>query len=209
MKQLYFIRHGETDNNKNQLLQGRKINASINDKGKEQAKAVAHALKDIPVQKVITSSLTRTIETAEPLTNLKKLEAEKYEELDEMSFGEWEGKPFSEVMDQIMAVQEKWISGDTGTKIPGGESPVEVFERAGRKVLEILDSSEEEHIAFMLHGRLIRVLLAEFLGLGLKNMHKIQHQNGAINHLSWDGKSFNAVTLNNIEHLEREEFVYN
>ncbi len=208
MKQLYFIRHGETDNNKNHLLQGRKINASINSKGKEQAEAISVALKEIPIQKAITSSLIRTIETAQPLINSKNLKFEGYEELDEMSFGEWEGKPFSEVIDQIRIVQEAWISGETSTRIPGGESPEEVLERAGKKVLDILESSSEEHIAFILHGRLIRVLLSAFLGMGLNNMHQIKHQNGAINHLSWDGENFKAVKLNDIAHLEQEEIVY-
>ncbi len=208
MKHIYIIRHGETDNNKNHLLQGRKINASINEKGKQQAVGIANTLKDIPIQKVITSSLVRTLETAKPLIESKGLEFDQYEELDEMSFGDWEGKPFEEVIDQIRVIQKAWISGETDTKIPGGESPEEVFKRAGEKFLEILMSSEEKYIAFMLHGRLIRVLLSEFLGMGLKNMHQIQHQNGAINHLTWDGKSFSPVRLNNIDHLELEEFTY-
>ncbi|RNC79940.1 MAG: histidine phosphatase family protein [Balneola sp.] len=205
MKQVYFIRHGETDNNKNRLLQGRKINASINEKGREQAKAIADALADVPIKKIVTSSLVRAIETAEPLMISKNLDSDQYEELDEMSFGDWDGRPFSEVISPIKAVQEAWIAGETNTQIPGGESPEEVFERAGKKVIHILNTAEEQYLAFIVHGRLIRILLSKFLGFGLQNMHLIKHSNGAINHLTWDGDKFEAVKLNSTEHLPEEE----
>ena len=66
---------------------------------------------------------------------------------------------------------------------------------------EIAENSSETHIAVFIHGRLIRILLSEILGLGLKNMHQIQHQNGAINHLIWENGVFKTVQLNIVNHL--------
>ena len=83
-----------------------------------------------------------------------------------------------------------------------GENPIQVYKRASSKIEEILELSKEEHIVFMLHGRLIRILLSEWLGLGLKNMHQIEHQNGAINYLTWDAQKFEVVELNIINHLD-------
>lgn len=204
MKHVYIIRHGETDNNKNHKLQGRGINASINEAGRLQGGEIAYALKDVPIQKVVVSSLVRTLETATPLINQKKPIVEHYTELDEMNFGKWEGAYFNDVKKEIHEINSRWMSGEVTAEVEGGESPQQVFNRAGAKVLEVLSNSTEEHIAFMIHGRLIRILLSEFLGKGLRNMHLIKHQNGAINHLTWNGESFEVVKLNMIDHLSME-----
>ncbi len=201
MKAVYLIRHGETDYNKLKRMQGRGINASINEKGKEQAVAVAEWLRDKPVNNVITSSLKRAIESAAPICECKEVTHESYTELDEMNFGELEGKPFMEVKSDLLHLHENWSNGNLKAAPANGEYPIEVFERANAKVIEILYSNGSNHIVFMLHGRLIRILLSEWLGLGLQNMHQIEHQNGAINHLIWRDGIFEAVRLNITSHL--------
>lgn len=201
MKHLYVIRHGETKFNKTHRMQGRGINASLNEKGREQAKAIANFFSNKPISKIVTSSLNRSAESVNPLCELFKIEPEKFADLDEMDFGSLEGKPFEEVKGDLKYLQEQWSSGNLEVAPEGGENPLEVFERANSKVKEVLVASEDNHIVFMLHGRLIRILLSKWLGMGLQNMHKIEHQNGIINHLKWDGENFEAVELNITEHL--------
>lgn len=101
MKHLYIIRHGETEFNKTKRLQGRGINASLNEKGRLQADAVAAELQSYPIQKIVTSSLVRTHESAQPLAESKNINIESWAELDEMSFGDFEGEPFYEVLDHL------------------------------------------------------------------------------------------------------------
>lgn len=201
MKQLYIIRHGETEFNKSHLMQGRGINASLNDKGMQQALAISIYLKDKPVSKIVTSSLNRAKESAEPLCKTLDLRPEEFSALDEMDFGDLEGKSFEEVKSDLVHLHESWSSGNLEVAPEKGENPTEVFKRANSKIVEILEFSNDEQIVFMLHGRLIRILLSEWLGLGLKNMHQIEHQNGAINHLVWNNGAFEVVELNIIEHL--------
>lgn len=203
MKHIYVIRHGETEFNKANKMQGRGINASLNEKGRQQAKSVSSFLKEKPITKILTSSLKRSIESAQPLCKQFNVEAEKHADLDEMDFGVLEGRPFQEVKENLRYLHEQWSSGNLDIAPEKGESPIQVFERAEAKVNEILDTSDDEHIIFVLHGRLMRILLSEFLGLGLKNMHEIEHQNGAINYLIWDEKKFKAIELNIIAHLVR------
>lgn len=203
MKYLYLIRHGETEFNKSRKMQGRGIDASLNKKGNEQAKDVSAFLRDKPITKIVTSSLKRAIESAEPLCDLFELKGENHPELDEMDFGELEGKPFEEVKPDLIYLHDSWTKGKLDIAPESGENPNQVFNRANKKVVEILESANDEHIVFMLHGRLIRILLSEWLGLGLKNMHQIEHQNGAINILTWNNGVFEAIELNVIDHLEK------
>lgn len=201
MKNVFIIRHGETDNNKSHIIQGRSIDASINDTGRKQAFAIRDALKDVPVQRLIASGLVRTHETAQPLAEVKELEIEKFDELDEINFGVLEGLSFLDNKDLINELNDKWKSGQVDHGPENGESPLQTYERANRKVTEILENSEEENLVFIVHGRLTRILLSEWLGLGLKNMHQIEHQNGSINHLTWHQGKFEAVDLNRTDHL--------
>jgi probable phosphoglycerate mutase len=201
MKQLFFIRHGETDNNKERIIQGRSIDASINELGKMQAQAICEAMEPYNIDKIVVSGLRRTYETAKPLALQLGLEIEKYAELDEIDFGILEGKFFTEIEEQVTKVNEQWKSGNVDYAPENGESPQQTFKRANNRVKEVLETSKEDNIAFIIHGRLTRILLSEWLGHGLKNMHKIEHQNGAINHLIWQEDKFEAVELNKVDHL--------
>ena len=201
MKQLFFIRHGETDNNKAHIIQGRSIDASINELGKLQAHAICDALSSYEVHKIVASGLRRTHETVQPLAAQRGLEIHKYTELDEIDFGILEGKVFTDIKEQINDINEKWKNGNVDYAPENGESPQQTYNRANGKIQEILETSEEESIVFMIHGRLTRILLSEWLGYGLKNMHKIEHQNGAINHLTWYKGKFESIELNKTNHL--------
>jgi broad specificity phosphatase PhoE len=61
---LYFIRHGETDDNRNNLWMGRKDHP-LNQTGIDQAKAAAEAIARIPLGLILTSPLLRARQTAE------------------------------------------------------------------------------------------------------------------------------------------------
>lgn len=200
-KTIFVIRHGETDLNKAHKIQGRGINASLNERGKLQAQQIATYFESTIVEQLSCSSLKRTHETAQPLQELKNIKPEFYNELDEMNFGILEGKPFETIQKEIKHLHENWSGGNVGMAVEGGESPVEVFERAHHKVQHILGKSEKQHHVFILHGRLIRILLSEWLGMGLKNMHEIEHSNGAINILSWKEGNFKGIELNKTGHL--------
>lgn len=201
-KSLFIVRHGETDYNKGNLLQGRGIDASLNKIGRGQAEDVANYLIQYPVDQLVTSSLKRSIETVQPLALKKKLESSSDRDLDEMSFGEFEGRHISDVKDDLEQFHLSWKSGNITKSLPGGESPDNVFKRANNAVNNLLTYSENQTIVFILHGRLIRILLSEWLGFGLKNMDQVQHKNGGINKLVYSDGKFEPVYLNKVSHLK-------
>lgn len=198
---LFIARHGETDYNRKGLLQGRGIDAPLNDTGKDQARQLAGYLKNYKTKNLYCSSLRRTWQTARPYQDIVQSELFKKRDLDEMDFGDFEGVSYDEAAPEIGELQNIWERGETSVKIPGGESPEEVFQRANNSVEESINSSNSDIMIFILHGRLIRILLSEWLGYGLKNMQKIEHQNGAVNQLMYENGSFNSVYLNKTDHL--------
>jgi len=198
---LFIIRHGETDFNRKDMMQGRGIDAPLNETGKKQSDQLANALKNESADQVVASSMMRSIQTAQTLAISQSLPIQSYGELDEMNFGKLEGKKSSDIKDELDRIHNEWAAGNVSLQIPGGESPVEVFERADGKIQELLMGPRARTLFIVLHGRLIRILLSAWLEYGLKNMHKIDHHNGAIYHVIKNGTSFEEVYLNKKTHL--------
>ncbi|XP_041833359.1 fructose-2,6-bisphosphatase TIGAR B [Melanotaenia boesemani] len=62
---LTLIRHGETQYNREKLLQGQGVDTPLSETGLQQGEAVGQYLKDIPFSKVFVSNLQRAVQTAE------------------------------------------------------------------------------------------------------------------------------------------------
>jgi len=198
---LFIARHGETDFNKKGLLQGRGIDAPLNETGQKQARAISEYLKQYNASYLVSSSLKRSWQTALPVEERTELETLKIEDLDEMHFGKFEGVPYNEASAELNELHNAWVSGNVLKPIPQGESPKEVYDRANAAVEQLIEKYRDGVMILILHGRLIRILLSSWLGYGLNNMHKIEHQNGALYQIVYNG-SFKPVYLNKTDHLQ-------
>jgi probable phosphoglycerate mutase len=202
---LYLIRHGQTDYNRKGQLQGRGIDAPLDAIGKAQSEAVARHLKTEAIDVVVSSSLLRARSTAEIISKGLKVPFHgQYPELDEMDFGNAEGHFVHQMDAQLNTIYEKWGQGLVDSAFDAGESPLDVLERAHRRMMSILNEHAGKRIVAVVHGRLIRILLSDWLGLGLHRMNEIQHANASINKIEWNGKVFSPVLLNYTDHLNQE-----
>jgi broad specificity phosphatase PhoE len=94
---LLFIRHGQTDYNKNKLPQGQEIDASLNGTGINQAREAAKSLpRNIDI--IISSPLKRAFQTAEILNEILNKKIEFSDDIKEFSYGELAGKPWPEIV---------------------------------------------------------------------------------------------------------------
>lgn len=105
---LLFIRHGETDYNREGRLQGQR-DIPLNPKGREQASAVGRSLRKLAGAEIdrleaahafVSSPLIRTRETMERARVAMGLPQQDYgldDALKELTFGDWEGLTWPEV----------------------------------------------------------------------------------------------------------------
>jgi len=100
---IYFIRHGETDWNREGRIQGQ-IDIPLNDNGHQQAIAISRGLKnflrDTKIDLFIASPLTRTRQTMAYLLrefDLPENQAETEPAMLELAFGIWEGHYFKDL----------------------------------------------------------------------------------------------------------------
>ena len=88
---LIFVRHAEAEGNYLRIFHGW-TDSGITDKGHVQAKKAAERLKDIPIDVLYSSSLKRTIQTAQYIADIKGLPIIRTDKLKEINGGDWEGK---------------------------------------------------------------------------------------------------------------------
>lgn len=199
---IFIARHGETEYNRSNRLQGRGVDILLNAKGRQQAKAIANFLKGQTIDHIFSSSLRRSKQTAEIIADLFQKEYSCFSELDEMSFGYLEGRPAKEVEQDLDEIHTAWQNGNVHYAPRNGESPSEVLQRVSSCTEMLINKHQGLNILFILHGRLIRVLLSDWLKFGLSEMHRIKHTNGALYHLKWENQKFQPVFLNKTEHLD-------
>ena len=88
----YFLRHGETENNRRQLIAG-SLDVELNDNGRAQARAAAELVKSLGITAIYSSSLRRTRDTAQPIADALGLAVIPVPELNERNWGEFESQP--------------------------------------------------------------------------------------------------------------------
>ena len=176
-KELYIIRHGQTEHNAKGIVQGRGVNLSLNEKGQQQADAFYRAYQHIPFEIIYTSTLTRAQES---IAQFKALDIphEIFSELDEISWGNLEGMTATqETSVEFQQLLEKWKNGDIHAKpSPTAESPFELQQRQ-EKFIEHLITIPEEKILIATHGRFIRAFMCTLTGRPLSEMEKFHHVN--------------------------------
>lgn len=201
---IFIARHGETEYNRTNRIQGRGIDESLNDTGRRQAQAIGEMLGSRSIHRVFSSSLNRSMETAQIVADRLTLEIESYRELDEMNFGIIEGQPIEEIGHHLEELHKNWKSGNTTFALEQGESPEEVLQRVLQRMKLLLKEHQGRGVLFVLHGRLIRILLSHWLGYGLWEMHRVKHQNGALYHMRLQDNEIQPVFLNKISHLQAD-----
>ncbi|CAD5281137.1 MULTISPECIES: histidine phosphatase family protein [unclassified Imperialibacter] len=207
MKQLYIVRHGETQFNREKKVQGRGVNAPLNQTGQEQARAFFNHYKDEKFNKVYVSSLIRTYQSVESFIN-QGIPHEKLEGLDEISWGNKEGLAFEpDIHSHYLTTLEAWQRGELDQRIDGGESPIEVMERQKQAMNYILSKSDEEKVLICMHGRAIRILVCWMLGYPLQLMESFGHSNLGLYVFNYTGGQLSMVTSNDVSHLVGVELI--
>ncbi len=205
---LYVVRHGETEFNRRRIVQGRKVDASLNEAGRRQADALARRFADERLDAVYASTLRRARETASAVAAKHPgVPVRHLHDLEEMSWGDYEGRPFDE---RVRAMYERmealWQAGDFSRPVTGGESIAEVQARGLKALDHILARHPGETVLVVAHGRFIRVLLASILpGYGLERMREIKHANTGVNRVRFGAGAPTADLLNCTAHLEAAE----
>ena len=195
-----LVRHGQTDWNESGVFRGR-IDVGLNKNGFKQAELVGEALKQVVVDAVYSSPLTRAMDTAAAIAVQHGLEVRINKAFDDMNFGDWQGLSRSEVEQQYPDLFQVWLTAPQKARIPKGET----LEQVRRRLLSGLESLYELYpegaVVIVSHGLTNKVLLCAMLGLYNEHFWKVKQDNAAINVFKYTGQGSKVFLMNDTTHL--------
>lgn len=202
---IYFVRHGETECNVKGVYYG-SLNVPITENGRRQAESVGEMLKAVPFQRVITSRLKRTQQTAEWVLskqspeNPRLLEWQKKEAFNEMDFGAWEGLHYTKVRELYPEDYRKMMEDWIHCPPTGGEIFLEFNDRV-LKAWERLHIDGKENVLFVGHGGPIQCILCHLLGMKPSDIWHLEIRQGAYTKVEMY-KDFSVLKGMNLERRE-------
>jgi probable phosphoglycerate mutase len=201
---IYLIRHAEAEGNLYRRGQGQ-YDGAVTPRGYLQIKALAEHFRNIHIDAVFSSDLSRTIDTAGAITKSRGLELQIIPGLRELNMGAWEDVPWGNLEFDQPEQMQNFNSDLTNWIIDGAESIKELTERITATVKEIANGHGDKTIAIVSHGMAIRALLCVYSGLGLGQISEISHpDNTAVSLLEYDGSGFKIIFTSDNSHLTDE-----
>lgn len=166
----YLVRHGETDWNRENKIQGQN-DIPLNGTGKKQAGELANRLRlgAFEIKEIYTSPLKRAVATAETAGRALGLVPVVAEGLREMSLGSWEGYTWQQVKECFPAEYQTWYRNRRYQMPPGGESYQQLLERL-LPVLGSLKHRAEGDVLLVTHSAVIMTLLSYVHGTPFEDM---------------------------------------
>lgn len=152
---VFVIRHGLTELNKKQVLNGQ-IDEPLSKEGMIQAE---NAISTIPksVKYIYTSPLLRARHTAEIINSKLNLPLYNHLKITEIHMGSVAGKSWSDFKNGE-EMKQKHRSINFNYKPAGGESSKEVKKRILEFIKEIKDKHSSEEVLIVAHGGIIRTM---------------------------------------------------
>ncbi len=170
------MRHGLPEGG--QKLRG-KTDDPLSSEGRSQMQKSA---SELDVDIVFSSPLKRCAEFALEFSQSKKIQFISDDKIAEIDFGDWDGKPYSELFKHRNSQAEQYLSDPWNNSIPNGESLKDFSNRVNTALIDILSKHKGKNILIVTHSGVIRQMIANILNIKSPNANC--QQNIKINYAS-------------------------
>ncbi|MDV6261724.1 histidine phosphatase family protein [Rhodococcoides yunnanense] len=171
-----LLRHGRSTSNTAGTLAGRSAGIELDDRGREQAQAVADRLGELPVAEIVRSPLLRCEQTVEPLAARLGMSPVVEDRLVEVDYGQWTGRTIKDLLAEPLwkVVQQH----PSAAVFPDGEGLATVQQRAVQAVREHDARLAAQHGRDVLwvacsHGDVIKSVISDAMGAHLDSFQRI------------------------------------
>jgi broad specificity phosphatase PhoE len=202
---LILARHGQTQWNLERRVQG-VSDIELNDLGRRQAEALSLRLTKEPLAACYSSPLQRARATAEAIAAPHNLKVTTDERLMEMDQGDLEGMKGEDMRRDYGELLKGWTDDPSNLRIPGGETLVELQERAWAAVADLLNTHQQDKTVLVVsHSFTIRTIICKAIGLELKHFRSLGQELAAVNTLSFGERGAVLSALNDTCHLRDKD----
>ena len=198
---ILLIRHGETSWNREKIFRGI-YDIPLNDNGRQQAKLLTTALKDINITAAYTSPLCRARESAEIAMQAHGISPVVHDGFIDLDYGEWTGKQDAEVAKYWTEEHTAWSKAPHTVRPPGGTTLQEVFTKSFTAMEELAAKHDGETIAILAHRVVNKLLILGALSLGLERFPFIIQGNCCINEFERVQNGYLIHTINDVSHIK-------
>jgi 2,3-bisphosphoglycerate-dependent phosphoglycerate mutase len=186
--QILVVRHGQTDWNLAQRIQGF-TDTPLNATGRTQAEAASEKLRGRKLDAIYSSDLLRAFDTAKIIAAHHKLTVLVELGLRERNFGHFEGQTFTQIEASDPESYTRWRERDPRYAPRGGESLLQLKERTRGVYLRLAKRHPGQCIAVVSHGGSLDMLFRVATEMPLEAQRPWDITNASIGELSLqDGK---------------------
>lgn len=199
---IYLVRHGQTAWNREEIFRGR-TDIPLDETGLKQAEMAGEYFKEMKIEAIYSSPLSRAFRTAEKIAQFHHLEVQPLEGLTDMSFGTWEGQAHEEIKRKDPETYRQWRERPHLARLPGGETLDDVRRRAMAALEEVIERHPEETLLLVSHRVVNKVLICGILGIDNSHFWQIAQDTTAINLIRYENRHYVLALMNETCHLKR------
>ena len=205
MTSIYLIRHTQAEGNLYRMMQGH-WDGHVTKNGLRQIDALAERFRDVHLDAVYSSDLSRAVETAEAVTRYNNLPIIKDSRIREINLGPWEQEFFGNLVESEYESIKTFMFDSENWYHEGAETFSDVKKRAYNALEDIAKRHDGQDIAVVSHGVTIRCLLSVINDAPLTDIKKCPIcKNTAVAHLLYENGKFECEYFNDISHLGKED----
>jgi broad specificity phosphatase PhoE len=195
---LYLLRHGATRLNleKPYRLQGSEVDEPLAPIGFDQAAAARDLLRPVPLRAIYSSPMARAMQTAQVVAEPHALTVMPVAVLREGSVGRWENRTWEEIQVTEPEAYQQFVNDPGKVGYAGGENFEQVLQRVKPVFLELLQKHQGQSIAIVGHQIVNRTIVADLMGLPMKEARRVKFTNGGVTVISVENDQPILLSLN-------------
>jgi len=153
----------------------------LSEVGRRQLEELDRKLSRFRFDAVFASDLTRALETARRAARRQNLEIQIRPGLREMHFGRWQGLSWKQLRKRETRATDLWTRNFPSQPIPGAELFQGFKTRVKSELKAIVNANRGRCVLVVTHAGVIRVALADALGMKDKNIFRLAQDPCALN----------------------------
>ena len=174
-----LVRHGETIANCEERYAGW-TDTMLTDKGKKQALSAKSKIDNEEIDLIVTSDLSRAIDTEHIMTADRKIDRIALKGFREMNFGDWENMTPVEIKTFYEEEVLMWWNDGVNFKTPNGESLLMMYQRVINEYKIMLNKYGDKNILLVTHSGVMRAILSEEICGNIDGYWKFRIENCAV-----------------------------
>lgn len=199
MTKLFLIRHGQSEWNSLNKIQGQQ-NTILTELGKKQALSLGERLINENIDIIYTSDLIRAYNTAEIISKKINKPVISNNAIREINFGIWEGLTIQEIKLKYKDDYSIWLKEPHKLNIEGLENLTILQERAMKYINEIMLQNEGKNIAIVSHGAILKTIILGLLNIPISHYKNITLSNVSLSIVECRDYNNVLVLFNDISH---------